>query len=160
MATKKKFKAGEFVQKTTEELFDLLGIEAKIEVVQSDQEGESLIEVAIDAPDSTGLLIGAHGATLNAIQVFLGMAIRQAKGEWSRVVVNIGDWKEKQEEQLADLASQTASRAISTGEPQRLYNLNPSQRRVIHMLLAKDDKVTTESEGEGSERYLIISPKK
>lgn len=150
----------EFVQKTTQELFDLLGVEAKINVTQSEQEGEKLIEVAIDAPDSTGLLIGAHGSTLNAIQVFLGMAIRQETGDWSRIVVNIGDWKEKQEEQLSELAEQTASRAISTGEPQRLYNLTPSQRRVIHMLLSKDDKVATSSEGEGEERFLIISPKK
>jgi spoIIIJ-associated protein len=87
------------------------------------------------------------------------MALRQASGEWHRITLNIGDWKEKQEEQLSELAQQTVSRAISTGEPQMLYNLSASQRRTIHMLLAKDDKVQTESEGEGIDRHLIIRPR-
>jgi spoIIIJ-associated protein len=151
--------ASDFILATTQELFSLLSIEAKIEVSQSDKDGEKTIEVNIEAPDSTGLLIGAHGSTLAAIQVFLGMALRQQSGEWNRVVVNIGDWQEKQEEQLSELAQQTASRALSTGEAQRLYNLSPSQRRIIHLLLAENDKVQTESQGEGAERHLIISPK-
>jgi len=57
---------------------------------------------------------------------------------------------------LKNLAEQTAQRAIETSEPQNLYNLNPSQRRVIHMYLSENDDIVTESEGEGYERYLVI----
>lgn len=146
----------EEVKNLTTELFNLLGIEAQIEVSEQDEE---TLEVHIDSPDETGLLIGSHGATLQAIQVFLGMAVRQQTGEWKRIVVNIGDWKEKQEEHLGALADQAVSRVKSTGEAQRLYHLSPTQRRVIHMLLSEDKEVVTESEGEGEDRHLVIKLK-
>lgn len=157
--TDKKFDAVEFTQKTTDELLELVGLNSKASVTFEKSGEEDLIIVNIDAQDETGLLIGAHGATLNAIQVFLGMALRQESGEWHRVTVNIGDWQEKQEEQLRELAEQTAARAVSTGEPQRLYNLTPAQRRVIHMILSEDGEVETLSEGEGEDRHLIIKTK-
>lgn len=146
------------VQTITEELFDLLGIEAKIEVTEQSDE-EKTLEVQIESPEETGLLIGAHGSTLESIQSFLGMAVRQKLGDWRRIVVNIGDWKEKQEEHLSSLASQAVSRVKSTSEPQRLYNLSPSQRRIIHVLLAQDSEIETESEGEGEDRHLVIKLK-
>jgi spoIIIJ-associated protein len=74
-------------------------------------------------------------------------------------VVNVGDYMQKQEEQLRDLAAATAERARETGDPQLLYNLNPSQRRIIHMALSEED-VETVSEGEGRDRHLVVSLKK
>jgi len=72
----------------------------------------------------------------------------------------VGDWRERQEEQLVKMASEVAERAKQTGEPQPLYNLTPAQRRVVHLELEKDSEVTTESTGEGNERYLVVKPKK
>src|SRR3990172_1360376 len=90
----------------------------------------------------------------------LGMMVRQETGEWKRVLVNVGDWREKQEEYLTQMAKTTAERAKTTGEPQPLYNLTPAQRRVIHMALSEDSEIETESQGEGEERYLVVKPKK
>ena len=146
----------------TLELFEKIGIKAEIQASHSKNEetGEQTVEISIESPEQTGLLIGSHGSTLNAIQVFLGMAARQILGEWIRVVVNIGDWKEKQEEQLLGLAQNAASRVVSTGEAQRLYNLTPSQRRVIHLHFLNDKDIKSESEGEGEDRHLVLSLRK
>ena len=76
------------------------------------------------------------------------------------MVGNVGDWREKQEEHLRILAKEAAERAKETGNPQPIYNLTPSQRRIVHMELTNDKEVVTESTGEGDERYLVISPKK
>jgi spoIIIJ-associated protein len=157
--TKTKFDPVVFTTETTNQLLELAGLHSKAEVKLLKEEDGDVVEVSIDAKDETGLLIGAHGATLNAIQVFLGLALRQESQEWYRVVVNVGDWQEKQEEQLRILAEQAASRAVSTGEDQTLYNLTPAQRRTIHMILTEDGKVETLSEGEGAERHLIVRPK-
>lgn len=145
----------------TTELLEKIGIDADVVVEESKDEktGERTLSVAINSESETGLLIGTHGSTLNAIQVFLAMAVRQLVDEWVRVVVNIGDWKEKQEEHLAGLATQAVERAIATGQAQRLYNLNSAQRRIIHMQLAENTDVVTQSEGEGEERHLVIVPK-
>ena len=140
-----------------QELFILMGIGATFKVGLGD-EGQSLA-VTIDAPNESGLIIGYHGETLWAIQSFLSMAIKQRKGEWVRVAVDIAGYREKQEEKLIELAKQTAERAKETHEPQPLYNLTPGQRRVIHLTLSGEKGIETKSEGEAQERYLVITVK-
>jgi spoIIIJ-associated protein len=88
------------------------------------------------------------------------MLFKQETGEWEKVVVNVGDYRQKEEEYLEGLATTTSQRAVETGTPQNLYNLKAWQRRVIHMALAENKDVVTTSEGEGEDRFLIISPKK
>ena len=125
----------------------------------SENEDDQIISIAIDAKDEAGLLFGAHGATLSALQSFVAIALKQQTGSWYRVVADIGDWREKQEEYLRGLATQAAERAKATGEAQHLYNLTSSQRRVIHTALSEDGSVETESQGEGESRYLIVRMK-
>lgn len=155
---KAKISAIEFLDRTSNELLSLMGTKAKA-TVSEDKENDVLL-VNVETADETGLLIGRHGDTLNSIQTILGMMLRQERGEWRRVVVNIGDWREKQESYLNDLAMQAAAKAKETGEPQPLYNLTPAQRRVVHLALSEDPEVETESQGEDSERFLLVRPKK
>lgn len=131
--------------------------DASVSVSKGD-DGE-IAEVNIEGGDEAGLLIGRHGETLTAIQSFISLALKQETGEWVRVVVNVGDYRDKQEERLVNLALQAADRAKQTGESQHLYNLSAGERRVIHMELSKDKDIETESAGEGEERYLIIKAK-
>ena len=144
------------VEKLAKELFNLMGSAATLSV-SFDKENDAVL-VDIDAKEETGLLIGRRGETLNSIQTILGIMARQKTGEWARIIVNVGDWREKQESHLKELADQAALRAKETGQPQPIYNLSASQRRVIHLALAEDPEVETISEGEGEERYLIVKP--
>jgi spoIIIJ-associated protein len=155
--TKKKSNL-EIVQDLAEKLLKEMGSKAKVSVVE-DKENEAVV-VNIDTEDETGLLIGHHGETLNSIQTVLGMMLKQQTGEWARVVVNVGDWREKQEEHLKELALETAERARQTGNPQPIYNLTPAQRRIVHLELSQENDLTSESVGEGDDRYLVISLKK
>jgi spoIIIJ-associated protein len=142
------------LKELTDELLSLMGTKATAEV-SGDKENECYL-VNINGGDETGLLIGKKGETLLSLQTILGIMLKQRTGEWERVTVNVGDYLEKEEEYLKNLALNTASRAKETGEPQSLYNLKPAQRRIIHMVLAEDKEVTTESLGEGEERYLVV----
>ena len=135
-----------------------MGSKAKAEV-SFDKENEAFM-VEIKTEEEVGLLIGRHGETLKAIETAIAMMLKQKTGEWARVVVNVGDWRQKQEEYLNNLADQAAQRAKETKEPQPIYNLSAAQRRIIHMALSKNQDVTTESVGEGEERYLVVKPKK
>ncbi len=140
------------------ELLSLMGTKAKSSVLE-DEENEAM-RVNIESDEETGLLIGRRGETVNALQAILGMIFKQRTGEWTRVIVNVGDYREKQEEYLKDLAKNAAERAKTTGEDQFLYNLSPQERRIIHIELANDESVQTESTGVEPERYLVIKPKK
>jgi spoIIIJ-associated protein len=145
------------LQKLSEELLGLMGTKAKVEV--SYDKANTCYLVNIDGGEETGLLIGKKGETLLSLQTILGILLKQNTGEWERVTVNVGDYLEKEEGYLKNLALSTASRAKETGEPQNLYNLKPAQRRIIHMVLAEDKDVSTESMGEGEERYLVVTAK-
>ena len=145
------------LQELTDKLLELMSTKAKAEV-SYDEENQNFV-VNIDAGDETGLLIGKKGETLLSIQTVLSVLLKQKTGEWNRVVANVGDYREKEESYLKDLAASTAQRAIETKEPQNLYNLKAWQRRVVHMALAENKDIVTESEGEGDDRFLVIKPK-
>ncbi len=140
-------------------LLELLMINADFEI-KVQKEGSLSVNVNIEEVEESGLLIGARGSTLNAIQSFLALSLRQKTGEWLPVRLDIGNWRGRHEDYLEELATQTAERALATNEPQYLYNLTPSQRRIIHMAITKRKDVISESQGEGLERHLIVSAKK
>jgi spoIIIJ-associated protein len=152
-----KNKEVKILQELTAKLLELMSTKAKAEV-SYDKENENFV-VNIDAGDETGLLIGKKGETLLSIQTLLSVLLKQKTGEWNRVVANVGDYREKEESYLKDLAVSTAQRAIETKEPQNLYNLKAWQRRVVHLTLAENKDIVTESEGEGDDRFLVIKPK-
>lgn len=145
------------LKKLTDELLSLMSTKASAEV-SFDKANESYV-VNINGGDEAGLLIGKKGETLLSIQTLLGVLLKQKTGEWLRVTVNVGDYLEKEEEYLKNLALGAASRAKETKEPQSLYNLKANQRRIIHMILSEDSEVVTESMGEGEERYLVVTAK-
>ena len=145
------------VEEYATELLSLMGTSAKIEV-HEDKSNEA-IKVDIKSEEELGLIIGKRGETLISIQSVLGMMVRQKTSEWVRIIVNVGDWREKEEQYLENLAMQTADRTKDTGEAQELYNLSSSQRRIVHMVLSEVDGIETESLGEGKGRYLIVKPK-
>lgn len=148
----------ETLRKLATEFLGLMLVEAKLEV-NFDKENDAYV-IDIDADDKTGLLIGKKGDTLSSIQLVLGILFKQKVGEWKRVVVNVGDYRQKEEDYLRNLALSAANRAKETGEPQSLYNLKAWQRRIVHLSLSEDKDIETESQGEGEERFLIVKAKK
>lgn len=155
MAKSKKTEPKDILEKALTEIMKMIGSLSSYEI----KEEEDTLVVNINAGDETGLLIGRHGETVNSLQTILALILRQKLGEWKRVLVNVGDWREKQEDKLKTIAEQAAQRAIETGEAQPIYNLTAAQRRIIHMELSENKEVATESTGEGKDRYLVVKPK-
>ncbi len=141
------------------ELLKLIGIKGEVVSNLSTENGENVINMEILAPEESGILIGAKGSNLNALQSFVAMALRQKTGEWTRVSLDVGEWRARHADYLKSLANQAAERARSTGEPQYLYNLTPFQRRIVHTHLSGFDDIVTQSEGEGASRFLVVKTK-
>ncbi len=161
MATKKTLK---LIEESAEELLQKLQIDAKVEVV----EGEEDLYTVNVATSESGLLIGFHGETLSSFQVVLGLIVyrrsRRADaakkvGEWVKLIVEVGDYRAKRAEQLTAMAGAYANQAISTGLPVVLPPLPPSERRVVHIALQERPDVESVSEGEGNQRRVVVKPK-
>ena len=155
--SKSKITNEDLIKEVAGRIFELLNIKAPLNVVFNKKDEVYLLD--IDVQEEAGLLIGKRGETLNSIQILINQMVRQRKGEWLRVVVNVADFREKEESRMVELAQQTAARVRETGEPQNLYNLTPSQRRVVHTSVSNEKDLHTESVGEGLSRYLIVSLK-
>jgi spoIIIJ-associated protein len=142
------------VKETTEDLLSRLEVAGEVSV---DVDENGAYRVQIDTGE-TGLLIGYHGQTLESFQIILGILVSKKTEGWQKVYVNVGDYREKREEALMHMAQRAADRAIVMRRPVEISNLTAAERRVIHLTLSGDERVSTESTGEGSDRRLIVSP--
>lgn len=139
----------------TEELLGKLEIVGTVTVTTDETDA---FRVSIST-EETGLLIGHHGKTLESLQVILGIIVSKKLGRWVKTYVNVGDYREKREEALMHMAQRAAERALASGRPVELSRLSPAERRIIHLTLSGDDRIVTESAGEGDDRVLLVKPK-
>jgi spoIIIJ-associated protein len=145
------------VKKIATKLLKLLVVEAKIEVTE-DKEAQA-IKVQINSEES-GVLIGFHGETLASFQLLLSIIAGREMGDWTRIMVNVGDYREKREEVLRHMGLNAAQKVRFSGEPVSLPGLSAADRRVIHLVLSEYNDIVAESEGEGRDRMLVIKPQK
>ncbi len=144
------------IEDEVKDLISELGISVTVKVDFDESLGT--VGIQIDSSEAAAL-IGFHGEMLQSIQLISSFLVHKKLGEWFKVLVNVGDYRQKREEQLRNLAMNLAMKVKFSGEAQTVSNLIPSERRIVHLALSGNPDVTTESEGEGKERRLIIKPK-
>jgi spoIIIJ-associated protein len=156
MAKTKENKKEKLVKEVALEVLNLLGVEdVKVSLKKSK---EDILNINIESKDS-GVLIGRQGETLANLQLILSLIAYKKLGEWQRIVLDVGDWREQRQESLKRLAQNTAQKVKLSGESVVLTRLNPSERRIVHMELSGSSDVATESQGEGGQRVLMVKPK-
>jgi spoIIIJ-associated protein len=157
-------------------LVDLLGPEATPEQVAVEALrailahmglGDTLIEVRGYDPltlnvrsagnEDLSLLIGRRGDTLTALQLLVALIVAKQTGQRERVVVDAEGYRERREENLRSLAQRVAQQVRRSQTPVALEPMPPNERRIIHMELADDADLSTESDGEGDQRRIIIA---
>jgi spoIIIJ-associated protein len=110
------------------------------------------------AGDDLGLLIGWRGETLRSLQTAVNLMLGEEGVETRRVILDVERYRARREDQVRELAERLALRVKRTGEPYTLDPMHAYERRVIHMTLADDPDVTTESAGREPARRVVINP--
>ncbi len=118
-------------------------------------EDEDVKKIILDGED-LGELIGYRGEALFALSYLMSTI---CKREDKRVLLDICGYREKREDSLRKLAYRMAAKVAKTGRYARLEPMDASERRIIHLALQDNDKVTTMSKGTEPKRYLIIFPR-
>lgn len=108
--------------------------------------------------DDIGFIIGHRGETLDALQYLTGLVVNHIHDEYFRVIINIGNYREKREKTLEVLGRKLAFKACKTGEKVSLEPMNPYERRIIHTAVQKVRGATSWSEGENLQRHVVIGP--
>jgi len=147
---------GEMAEAAAEALELLLGV-AGLELESAILEGEDHLAVELWGRDQEALLED-RGKLLLAIQHLLPRAIRGVAGRSVACRVDSDNFHEIRQERLRDLAQQAAAEVRRRGEPRTLEPMAPDERRIVHLTLADDPAVVTESQGNGYYKRVSIRP--
>ncbi len=109
---------------------------------------------------NAGILIGRKGQTLDAMQFLTDKIINRKSDARVRVKVDIEGYMETRKANLKHLAYKMADKAKKTGRPATINQMSAQDRRIVHLALKDDNKVRTQSMGDGYYRRLVIFPKK
>ncbi|MBU2632259.1 KH domain-containing protein [Patescibacteria group bacterium] len=141
-------------EKLITNLFKLLKIEGDFKAEETEEE----IKIEIESEDS-GIIIGYHGETLEALELILAFMCAKQNDQYKRVFIEVGGYKKNRTEWLEKLALETKEKAISQSREVHLHDLKSWERRIIHLFLKDDKEVSSESTGEGRERALVVKPR-
>ena len=123
--------------------------------VNATKEGENL-NIALEGED-LGFVIGRRGETIDAIQYLTGLVVNRIEGDYLRVTIDSGNFREKREKTLEGLARRLAKTVVKTGRSITLEPMNPYERRIIHSTVSTVEGATSSSIGEEPNRKVVIS---
>jgi spoIIIJ-associated protein len=149
----------ELAEEFLDGLLERMGITVDIEyhVV----EGSMYVEIiGSEEEEGMGLLIGKHGATLDALQELVRSAVQRRTASRCRVLVDVEDYRKRRRSQLADRARQVAQRVRRTGRQEALEPMNPYERKIVHDAASEVSGVESASEGEDPSRRVVIRKKR
>ena len=132
---------------------DAMGFEARVEVY--DAGGFIAADVA---PDNTALFIGQKGETIDALQYLVNLSAFRERPYFKRVVLDAEGYRQRRVEAIQGMAHRTARRAVRERRTVEMPPMNSAERRVVHLFLSENPRVTTESEGSGDNRRVKVSP--
>ena len=109
------------------------------------------------AGEQIGGVIGRRGETLDAIQYLASLVANRGEGEYIRLSIDSGNYREKRARTLEALARKLANQAVRTGRSITLEPMNPYERRIIHSKISEIEGVTSKSVGEDPYRKVVVS---
>jgi spoIIIJ-associated protein len=148
---------GELAADFLEGLLDVMGMDADVEITM--EEGVLYVELwGVEGSESMGLLIGRHGATLDALQELARSSVQRKTGERSRVLVDVEEYRRRRRSQVARLARDVARRVQKSGRAETLEPMSAFERKVVHGVVAELGGLETMSEGDEPNRRVVVRP--
>lgn len=141
-----------------ETLMGHLGFDATVEVAAGETSRLNVVAHGDDR-DSLGALIGRKGERLSALQHLVNLMLSKEMGSWTRVLVDVEDYRGRRERQLRELATRAADRVLETGKMLQLEPMPALERRWIHLTLRDHVGVATQSIGEEPNRRVVLVPR-
>jgi spoIIIJ-associated protein len=110
--------------------------------------------------DDGGFLVRSGGQGLQALQHLVATTFRKQLGDDNRIVVDCNGFRKDKDAEIRQMARFVAEKARSSGIPQEMGPLNPYERRIVHLAIAEDPTVSSESIGDAFMKTVIISARR
>lgn len=134
-----------------------VAVRATLRSAHDPQVGGPVIDIQ---GEDSGLLIGRRGETMRALQFLVNLIVNKKTDDSIRVMVDVESYRARREKAISDMALKVADRVASSGRTIALEPMSPAERRVVHLTLANNARVRTESVGSGTSRKVTIIPKR
>jgi spoIIIJ-associated protein len=141
-----------------EQLMRHLGFDVRVEVETGETSRLNVVADG-DEKEALGALIGRKGERLSALQHLVNLMLSKEMGAWTRVLVDVEDYRGRRERQLRELADRAAARVVETGKMLQLEPMSALERRWIHLSLRDHPNVATQSIGEEPNRRVVLVPR-
>ncbi len=153
----------EIAKKVLETLLGKMGVVASVmpqaePLVGMEKGANSPITFDING-DDLGILIGRRGQTLSCLQYIVRLIVAHQTKDWLPIMIDVEGYKQRRYNALQALAWRIAEQVKAKGMPFTLEPMSAYERRIVHLTLADDPEVTTQSTGEGEARKVVILPK-
>jgi spoIIIJ-associated protein len=143
---------GEIAADYIEGLLDVADLDGDIDM---DVEGDRAVVSVVGA--TLEELVGRRGEVLEALQELTRLAVHQRTGNRTRMMLDVGGYRQRRRAELAAAGEDAAEEVRRTGEPKRLWAMNPFERKIVHDAVAAAG-LRSESEGEEPERRVVVLP--
>lgn len=131
-----------------------LGLRATVEITETEEE----LRATVNGDEDLGLLIGKHGATIDALQHLAMRVALRGDAERKQVTVDAAGYRDRRENALQRSAERAVAEALRYGRPVELEPMRSLERKVVHMYLRDRTDIETHSEGDEPDRRLVVSP--
>ena len=132
---------------------EALDLDASVDVTETDEELRATVN-----GEELGLLIGKHGATIDALQHVAMRAALRGNEERKQVTVDASGYRDRREAALQRSADRAVAEALRFGRAVELEPMRALERKVVHMYLRERTEIETHSEGDEPDRRLVVSP--
>jgi len=135
-----------------------MGMDCTVDLLENDpEEPPEEIRLEIEGEDA-GRIIGKKGQTLAALQFLANRVVNRPGKLRRRVLIDAEGYRERREDALTEMAVRLGQQAVDEGKIITFEPMNPQDRRIVHLALAKFAGVVTKSDGEGDDRRVQIIP--
>jgi spoIIIJ-associated protein len=141
-----------------EQLLAHIGFDARVDVETGETSRLNVLGAASER-EELGALIGRKGERLSALQHLVNLMLSRQMGAWTRVLVDVEDYRGRRERQLREIADRAAKRVVETGKMLQLEPMPALERRWVHLALKGNPDVATQSIGEEPNRRIVVLPR-
>ena len=143
---------GEIAADYIEGLLDVADLDGDIDMdVEGDRAMVSVVGATLDE------LVGSRGEVLEALQELTRLAVHRHTGMRTRIMIDVGGYRLRRRSELAETGRDAADEVKRTGEPKKLWAMNPFERKIVHDAVAAAG-LRSESEGEEPDRRVVVLP--
>lgn len=145
------------LEEIVSELISKMGFQSEVSVKKKDEDGRETFICDLKT-DESNFLIGQYGVNLQSLQHVARVVVRKKIEDKINFVLDVNSYRQEKNDSVIKMAKDLAEQALSEKRAVVMRPMSSYERRIVHLELSKDERIKTESIGEGEDRRVVIKP--